>query len=560
MRSLLSATMSAALISSAWTNLVPAAAATTPATATPIQHLVVIFGENISFDHYFGTYPHAVNAPGQPRFSPSANTPATYGLNATTNPNNPSQTFSNLLTHNPNAQNPANSSCFGLSGGCNPFRLNRNQALTADQNHNDGPEQESFNHGNMDLFPKYTGTAGGTPNLTPSIVNTTGQVMGYYDGNTVTALWNYAQHYAMNDNSYNTQFGPSTPGAINVISGQTNGIVAATQQNGPSSSVVSDGQGSYTIIGDFDPKDDVCSNTGYHGDLAGKNIGDLLNAANLTWGWFEGGFDLTVTNPNGTTGCNRSTVSPVTGLAEADYSAHHQPFQYYQSTKNPTHARPSSVSAIGTPDAANHQYDTHDFFDALNAGNLAAVNYLKAPRYQDAHPGNSNPLDEQNFNVTVINALQQSPFWSSTAVIIAYDDSDGWYDHQPGPLVNGSFTANDFLTATNTCGNSTGPSVTPVLAGPLSAGQPVQGRCGYGVRTPFVVISPWTKPNYIDHTVTDQASVVRFIEDNWLSSQRIGQGSMDAIAGPITNMFDFTGTAPKNVTTVILSPITGLVQ
>ena len=162
--------------------------------------------------------------------------------------------------------------------------------------------------------------------------------------------------------------------------------------------------------------------------MSGKNIGDLLNAANLTWGWFEGGFDLTITNPNGTNGCLRSSVSAYTGT-QVDYSAHHQPFQYYASTANPNHTRPSSVAAIGTKDAANHQYDIHDFTDALAAGNLPAVTFLKAPRYQDAHASNSDPLDEQTFYVNTINAIEKSSFWSSTAIIIAYDDSDGWYDH-----------------------------------------------------------------------------------------------------------------------------------
>jgi phospholipase C len=525
--------------------------AATPQTATPIQHLVIIFGENISFDHYFGTYPNAVNPPGQPRFTALPDTPAVYGLNATTNPNNPSQTYSNLLTNNPNL-NAANG-----TGASNPFRLNRNQAMTADQNHGDTAEQESFDNGALDLFPAKTGNAGGTPNLYPAVVNTKGLVMGYYDGNTVTGMWNYAQHYALNDNSYNTQFGPSTPGAINVISGQTNGVNSSTWQNAPSSAVVADGQGGYTMISDYDPKDDVCSSpTGFHADLTGKNIGDLLNAAGITWGWFHGGFDLTVTNLNGTSGCNRSTVSPVTGLPEADYVQHHQPFQYYQSTKNPTHARPSSIAAIGTTDAANHQYDTHDFFDALSAGNLAGVSYLKAPSYQDAHPGNSNPLDEQAFVVTVINAVEQSAFWSSTAVIIAYDDSDGWYDHQQAPMVNGSFTSADALTGTNSCGLST----TPILPGPNSGGLPVQGRCGYGVRTPLLVISSWAKPNYVDHTLTDQSSVVRFIEDNWLSGTRIAGGSADAMAGTLLNMFDFSGASPKNATPVLLDTVTGEVQ
>ena len=70
-------------------------------------------------------------------------------------------------------------------------------------------------------------------------------------------------------------------------------------------------------------------------------------------------------------------------------------------------------------------------------------------------------------------------------------------------------------------------------------GQPVQGRCGYGPRQPLLVISPFAKPNFVDHTLTDQSSILRFIEDNWLSGQRIGQGSFDAIAGTINNMFDF---------------------
>jgi phospholipase C len=538
MRSFLSIFLSGALLV---LGVNPSFAAVVPGTpTTPVQHVVVIFGENISFDHYFGTYPKAANPPGQPRFAPLPGTPTINGLTPA------------LLTNNPNL-NPANG-----NGASNPFRLNRNQALTADQNHNYGPEQASFDNGLMDLFPSKTGTAGGTPNTYPPVVTTQGLVMGYYDGNTVTAFWNYAQHFALNDASYNTQFGPSTPGALNLISGQTNGIIQGTSINGPNTSFeVPDGQGGWTMIGDADPLNDVCSNpTRFQTYMSGKNVGDLLNSAGVTWGWFEGGFDLAITNPNGSTGCKRSTVSPVTGLTEGDYVPHHQPFQYYQSTANPAHARPSSIGNIGFTDAANHQYDTNDWWNALTAGNLPAVSFLKAAAYQDGHPGNSNPLDEQAFVATVINALEKSPFWSSTAVILAYDDSDGWYDHQIGPLVNGSFANVDTLTGPGACGVQ---GTTPQLSGPNSAGLPVNGRCGYGVRTPLLVISPWAKANFVDHTVTDQTSVLRFIEDNW-SLGKIGGGSFDAISNPISNMFDFSGTTPPNSTTLILSPTTGLPQ
>jgi phospholipase C len=478
-------------------------------TATPIHHLVVIFQENVSFDHYFGTYPHALNPKGEPRFHPAPGTPSVNGFNE------------GLLKSNPNFLNTT----LNGSGAVNPFRLDRSQAATADQDHSYTPEQEAFHGGLMDGFPKYTGT----PGPPPSGLTTNGLVMGYYDGNTVTALWNYAQRFAMNDNSYGSTFGPSTPGAINLISGQTNGVDDSIS---PGSAVASDGDGGLTDIGDADPIGDVCSSTTKGIHLGGTNIGDLLNAAGVTWGWFQGGFNLSIKNPNGTTGCARTTTSAVTGTTENDYIQHHEPFQYYTSTANPTHARPTSVATIGYTDAANHQYDITDFFAAVKAGNFPAVSFLKAPGYQDGHAGYSDPLDEQTFITEVINFLQLQKDWDHTAVIINYDDSDGWYDHQLGQIVNQSSTSDDALLGTGSCGDGT-----TALAGP--DGDHVQGRCGHGPRLPFLVISPYARRNFVDHTPTDQSSTIRFIEDNWLAGERIGQGSFDALAGSIDHMFDF---------------------
>ena len=100
-------------------------------------------------------------------------------------------------------------------------------------------------------------------------------------------------------------------------------------------------------------------------------------------------------------------------------------------------------------------------------------------------------------------------------------------------------------------------TATPQLPGPNTGTAPVNGRCGYGVRQPLLVISPWAKPNYVDHTITDQTSILRFIEDNW-SLGRIGGGSFDALANPITSMFNFTQSTPQNPNLPILSPVTGL--
>jgi phospholipase C len=554
-------------------NTTPPPTPPTPTTAqNAIQHVVVIFGENISFDHYFGTYPNAANTGGTTFTAATAASAALSPTNLPATPTNISNYIStpSLLTANPNL-NTANTVSASNSVSANPFRLGPNQAATADQDHNYGPEQMAFDSGKMDLFPLSVGTANGATltnqTAAPSITNTTALTMGYYDGNTVTAMWNYAQHYSMNDHSFGTTFGASTQGAINLVSGQTNGAIVTLP--GATSGVVADGQGGFTLVGDEDPANDVCSSTTATVQMTGKNIGDLLNSAGISWGFFAGGFNLSITNTssNGViasgSGClpNEATGSRATGAVnipgnplKADYIPHHQPFQYYASTANPTHIRPASAAVIGTKadtgaGTANHQYDVLDFATVLAGGNLPAVSFLKAPGYQDGHAGYSDPLDEQTFVVNTINAIEKSSYWANTAIIIAYDDSDGWYDHL-NDFVNGSQSAAD--VANGFCNTA------PVLAGVTSTA-PVQGRCGHGPRLPLLVISPWAKKNYIDNTPTDQASITRFIEDVFLSSARIGNGSYDATAGTLMNMFSFSSTVPPNPNVVVLNPTTGAV-
>ncbi len=497
-------------------------------TKTPIRHLVVIYQENVSFDHYFATYPKATNPTGEPGFRSKSGTPRVDNLAS-----------ENLLTQNPNT-NPANG-----TGAALPFRLDRTQAASADQNHAYTAEQMAYNGGKADLFPLYTGkgTAGGVGSF-----GTTAQVLGYYDGNTVTAYWRYAQRYAMSDNAFTDTYGPSTPGALEVVSGQTNGmkIIATTQSPSTketSSAYVADGQGGWTMVNDIDPGYDVCSSTTNQAMMTSRNIGDLLNERSITWGGFMGGFDLTKTNANGTTSCGRSTYSDVVAETVVDYIPHHNWFQYYESTANPTHARPASVSSIGytyvpgtwKKEPANHEYDLNDFYDVIRAGNIPAVSFIKLPAYQDGHAGYSNPLDEQVGVVKLVNELQKSPEWKDTAVLIAYDDSDGWYDHAFVKPTHGSFDSSaDQLDGAGKCGSASAPKGVD--------GKTVNGRCGPGTRTPLILVSPWAKTNYVSHDLVTQASIVRFIEDNWLNGKRLGQGSFDATAGKIDDMFDFRGT------------------
>jgi phospholipase C len=489
-------------------------------TSTPIKHIVVIFDENISFDHYFGTYPNATNTDGT-KFVAKKNTPAVNGLSK------------KLLTKNPNLYNPT--------------RLTPSEALTCDQNHSYGPEQLAYDGGKADQFVQHTETDKCTGQ--PILFGQPGLVMDYYDGNTVTGLWNYAQNYAMSDNSFDATFGPSSPGALNLVSGQTHGVQAVDPVThlpvtDAYTSVSPNGAGVGTVINDPDPAWDDCSDTNHTssnalGEMQGQNIGDLLNQHGVSWGWFQGGFKPTGVS-NGYAVCG-ATHNNVGGIPVVDYSAHHNPFEYYASTANPHHLPPTSVAMIGHTDQANHEYDMSDFSAAVAANNLPAVSFLKAPEYQDAHAGYSDPLDEQTFVVNTINSLEKSKDWSSTAVVIAYDDSDGWYDHVTPKIKNGSTdAAND---QSSLCGSA-----------PIAGGY--EDRCGPGPRLPLLVISPWSKANYVDHTPTTQVSILNFVENNWFTG-RIGDSSFDAKANSISGMFSFTK-AP-HTTPILLNPSTGAV-
>jgi phospholipase C len=337
-------------------------AAPRPDTATPIKHLVVIFQENVSFDHYFGTYPDATNSDGQ-LFQAAPGTPSVNGLTPA------------LLSANPNGTNPRR---------YDPTIVN--DVLTCDQDHNYNDEQRAYDGGAMDQFPQTVGNASGkSPEKGPCV---RGDVMNYYDGNTVTALWNYAQRFAMSDASYGTTFGPSSPGAINLVSGDTGGVDMTHTANSPSvasatqpnADLTPDGQGGFSLMSDAQPYYDDCS-TRDAVAMSGQNIGDELNAAGLSWGWFQGGFRPTTSFPDaaaatGHPGQPASTFIPDEfknagfqssvpnssnqGICDAvtpvgagltaplptgngqygykdDYIPHHEPFQYYASTANPHH-------------------------------------------------------------------------------------------------------------------------------------------------------------------------------------------------------------------------------
>jgi len=510
---------------------VPASATSAPGghgthTATPIKHLVVLYDENVSFDHYFATYPKAANTDGT-KFKAAARTPKIDNLlNA------------GLLKKNPNLYTPK--------------RLASSQAMTCDQNHSYGPEQYAADGGKADKYVENTEVS----KCSGGLFGEPGLVMDYYDGNTVTGLWNYAQHYALNDRSFSSVYGPSTPGALNLVSGSTHGVISVDPASGTENPKQTSTPDSYTVlspnskgvgtlVNDPDPAFDDCSDKDHTATNAlavmqGRNIGDLLNSKGVSWGWFQGGFRPSTAwdgKSGGYAKCD-TTHTNVGGAAVVDYSPHHSPFEYYKSTSNPHHLAPKNVAEIGHNGRANHNYDLTDFDAALKAGRLPAVSFLKAAEYQDGHAGYSDPTDEQHFLIKEINALQKSPEWKSTAVVVAYDDSDGWYDHVTAKVLNGS--------KDSTVGSNGKALDSPACqSGPAPKGG-YADRCGPGTRQPLLVISPYSKVNSVDHTATEQASITRFIENNW-GTGRIGDASFDQRAGSLSGLFDFRHPNNKQV-------------
>jgi phospholipase C len=495
-------------------------------TKTPIKHLVVLFDENISFDHYFGTYPYATNTDGT-KFTAKRGTPTVNGLYTKITKNGP---VGPLLTSNPNEFNPQ--------------LLSPSEALTCDQNHGYTPEQEAVDNGKMDKFVQ--DTQQDDCSTTGEYYGPDGIVMDYYDGNTVTGLWNYAQNYAMSDNNYDDTYGPSTEGAIAVTSGLSADGEAVSPSTGQEVSDTGSVQNG-TIYGDIDPYYDECSDTNHtstnpEGVMTGENIGDLLNAKHVTWGWFQAGFAPTSTNSGGAV-CGAQSEN-IDGTPLTEYTPHWNPFQFNATTANPAHLAPSSEAAIGRTDQANHQYDLSDFAETLKDGNLPSVSFLKPSTAQSGHEGESDPLDEQQFIVNTVNSIEKSKYWSSTAIVITYDDSDGFYDSAVPPTLNGSDNAAIDTTMCESAKIVLGSS---------------DGRCGLGQRLPMVVISPYTRSNYVSNNLTDTSSVVKFIEDNWLNSKRIPD-SYDAVSGSLDGrggLLDFNVRPDFN--RIILNPTTGAV-
>ncbi len=416
----------------------------------------------------------------------------------------------------------------------------------------------------MDQFVQSVGTDGGT---TPPGVTCARRrrVMDYYDGNTVTgalelrpALRDERQlvrHDVRAVRAGRDQRRLGQHGRRRQNPAHRRTARRSRRRPRPNADLTPDGLGGYSLTSDAQPFWDDCS-TRDAVALTGTNIGDELNAAGISWGWFQGGFRAddelrrralaatahrasrqrrssptssraSFTRQGRPDRTRRTRRTATTSTRSASRSARRRPraVRLQGRLHRPPRAvpvlrldrepapprRPASlVAAIGTDTqtlrrrrAAVRHRESHYDIERLRLARRSdqrrhdclrprfrRSRFLKAPGYEDGHAAYSDPADEQQFVVREINALEKTPDWSSTAVVVNYDDSDGWYDHVYSGVTNPSASVADNLTNTvlgKINARTRRPAVRCEAAGERSRSRGEQGRCGFGPRLPLLV-------------------------------------------------------------------------
>jgi phospholipase C len=211
-----------------------------------------------------------------------------------------------------------------------------------------------------------------------------------------------------------------------------------------------------------------------------RTIGDALNEKNISWAFYGGGFNAAVRFNNGST----DPVDVLIGTGGDFYCDICNPFQY-------------AASIMGDPAQRQaHIKDAVDFYDALNQGHLLAVSYIKPDSFDDGHPASSKLDLLEALIERVVDGLKQHPqLFHETAFIVTFDEGGGYYD-------SGFMQPIDFF--------------------------------GDGPRIPLLIVSPYTRGGHVNHTYSDHASIVKFIERNWHLKPLTGR-SRDNLPNPIVD-------------------------
>jgi len=470
---------------------------TTKQVLDKIDTVVVIYGENRSFDNLYGLYPGANGI--------SRATPETYRqtdrdgtLLATLPPVWKTGTATADLAYPTNLPNM-------------PFRIDAPPVsmplttITRDLVHRFYNNQEQINGGRLDQYA--------------ALSDSGGLVMGYYDGSSLP-LWSIARQYTLADNFFMAAFGgsflnhfwlvcacsPTFPGAPSTLVAQldANGTLVrkptspASALNGPpqyalDGSVTPDGFAVNTTQPPYQPSG-AAPAAGGNLALADPTkfplppqsqttIGDTLSAKGVSWAWYAGSWNAAVADGAQDPAAKRSVIYN-SAPGAPNFQAHHHPFNYF------------SRFAPGTPDRADHLKDETDLVAAAQSGTLPHVAFYKPQGNFNEHPGYTDVLSGDAHIADIVAKLQASPQWKSMLIVITYDENGGFWDHVAPPKVD---------------------------------------RWGPGTRIPAIIVSPYAKKGYVDSTSYDTTSILKFI------TRRFGLDPLPGVragAGDLTNALD----------------------
>lgn len=463
-----------------------------------IEHIIVIYAENRSFDHLYGLFPGAngVKQATKEQYTqvdhdgkPLKELPPIWA----SEPGKPP-----LFERLPNK----------------PFQIDRPSvnlplsAKTRDLVHRFYQNQEQINDGKNNKYA--------------AISDAGGLVMGYYDGSKLP-LWKWAQDYVLADNFFMAAYGgsfinhqwlvcactphnPSAPedertpldeqGKLKrKPDSPPSAMYGAPKFVGDASPYTPDGFVVNSVNPPYQPSGippskkgdpqfaDVESETKPLAPLTTKTIGDTLSAKNIAWVWYAGAWNQAIADGKQAPDVKRSVI--YTNKPESiNFQPHHQPFNYY------------ARFAPGSPERELHLQDGEDFLLALEKGTLPQVAFYKPTGDLNEHPGYTDVLSGDQHLDQVLNKIKQSPVWPKTAVIVTYDENGGFWDH-----------------------------VAP----------PKGDRWGPGTRIPAIIISPFAKKHFVDHTAYDTTSIIKFI------TLRFGLEPLPGVranAGDLLNAFD----------------------
>jgi phospholipase C len=419
-----------------------------------INHVVVIYQENWSFDSLYGKFP---GANGIDNAGAAAHQVDKDGNAYSTLPQPLNTTFSPPLV-DPRFPTDLPNAPFEMSKFVNPSQQ------SGDLVHRYYQEQYQIDSGKMDKFVAWTDSGG--------------LVMSYYDATNMPE-GKLAQQYTLMDNFFHGAFGGSFLNHQFLIC-----ACAPTWRDAPGAIVAQvDANGIMTKDGQVSP-DGYAINTAYSVDTphpanitdqnllvpeqTAPTIGDRLSDQGVSWGWYSGGWN-----------------AALLGHPDPLFQFHHQPFAYYANYGD------------GTPGRAQHLKDELDFYNELASNTLPAVVFIKPLGADNEHPGYATEFNGQQHVADLVNAVQNSPYWSDSAIIITYDEHGGRWDHVAPPVID---------------------------------------RWGPGTRVPTIVISPFARKGFVDHTQYDTSAILKLIEERW-DLQPVAQ--RDANSGDLLSAFDF---------------------